>query len=213
MALSHPHNNLGIGFNKYTSLKAVDTTVGRDYYKSYPMVDYGHRQSPPSFQPVSFHPKDKPFLPPPDIHAPLALTLANASQIPKPKITKTNTHPLTSSSAFKDWDPSKSHPGGPSPHLGQIHMGLPAGLMGQQQHHPIHQHQQHHLLSSQLQLQQLQQHQQQQQSRRQLYSNKRQFSIETLPELFSQPLAYGHSPHVHPKHKGLTTNSKTEVTV
>lgn len=23
MALSHPHNNLGIGFNKYTSLKAV----------------------------------------------------------------------------------------------------------------------------------------------------------------------------------------------
>ncbi|KAJ7992580.1 hypothetical protein DPEC_G00280170 [Dallia pectoralis] len=26
MALSHPHNNLGLGFNKYTSLKAVDTT-------------------------------------------------------------------------------------------------------------------------------------------------------------------------------------------
>lgn len=23
MALSHPHNNLGIGFNKYASLKAV----------------------------------------------------------------------------------------------------------------------------------------------------------------------------------------------
>lgn len=28
MALSHPHNNLGIGFNKYTSLKAV----GEWYY-------------------------------------------------------------------------------------------------------------------------------------------------------------------------------------
>ncbi|CAL8265185.1 unnamed protein product, partial [Gadus morhua 'NCC'] len=156
MALSHPHNNLGIGFNKYTSLKAVDSTAGRDYYKSYPMVDYGHRQSPPSFQPVSFHPKDKPFLPPPDIHAPLALTLANASQIPKPKIAKTNTHPLTSSSAFKAWDPSKSHPGSSSPHPGQIHMGLPAGLMAQQQqqqqqqHHQMHQHQQHHLLNSQV---------------------------------------------------------------
>ncbi|GLD45639.1 protein shisa-8-like protein [Lates japonicus] len=61
----------------------------------------------------------------------------------------------------------------------------------QQQHQPLHQ----------------------QSSRRQAYSNKRQFSIETLPELFSQPLGYGHSPHVHPKHKGLPTNSKTEVTV
>ncbi|XP_047428807.1 protein shisa-9-like [Mugil cephalus] len=184
MALSHPHNNLGIGFNKYASLKAVDTT-SRDYYKSYPMVDYTHRQSPPTFQPINFHPKDKPFLPPPDIHAPLAITI-NASQIPKPKISKTNTHPLTSSSAFKAWDPSKSHlqqPGGP-------HIGL-----GGQQHHPI------------------QQQQHQQNSRRQAYSNKRQFSIETLPELFSQPLGYGHSPHMHPKHKGLATNSKTEVTV
>uniref|UniRef100_A0A087XKY2 Protein shisa-9-like n=1 Tax=Poecilia formosa TaxID=48698 RepID=A0A087XKY2_POEFO len=167
MALSHPHNNLGIGFNKYTSLKAVDTGV-RDYYKSYPMVDYTHRQSPPTFQPINFHPKDKPFLPPPDVHAPLAITI-NASQMPKPKISKTNTHPLTSSSAFKAWDPSKSH----IPHPTATHMN----------------------------------------SRRQAYSNKRQFSIETLPELFSQPLGYGHSPHMHPKHKGLATNSKTEVTV
>ncbi|XP_061905888.1 protein shisa-8 [Entelurus aequoreus] len=185
MALSHPHNNLGIGFNKYSSLKGVDTTP-RDYYKSYPMVDYTHRQSPPTFQPINFHPKEKSFLPPPDIHAPLAITI-NASQIPKPKISKTNTHPLTSGSAFKAWDPSKSHAQRPA----ASHMG--------QQHHPI----------------QLQHHQplHQPNSRRHAYSNKRQFSIETLPELFSQPLAYGHSPHVHPKHKGLPTNSKTEVTV
>ncbi|KAM8844154.1 protein shisa-8 isoform 1-T1 [Spinachia spinachia] len=189
MALSHPHNNLGIGFNKYTSLKAVDTTA-RDYYKSYPMVDYTHRQSPPTFQPINFHPKDKPFLPPPDIHAPLAITI-NASQIPKPKISKTNTHPLTSSSAFKAWDPSKSH----IQHPVATHMVL----QGPQQHHPIQQ--QHH------------QPLHQQNSRRLAYSNKRQFSIETLPELFSQPLGYSRSPHVHPKHKGLPTNSKTEVTV
>lgn len=166
----------------------LDTTP-RDYYKSYPMVDYTHRQSPPTFQPINFHPKDKPFLPPPDVHAPLAITI-NASQIPKPKISKTNTHPLTSSSAFKAWDPSKSH----IQHPAASHMGL-----GGQQHHPIQQ-QQHQTLH-------------QQNSRRQAYSNKRQFSIETLPELFSQPLGYGHSPHMHPKHKGLATNSKTEVTV
>ncbi|KAM4635630.1 protein shisa-8 [Polymixia lowei] len=196
MALSHPHNNLGIGFNKYTSLKAVDTAA-RDYYKSYPMVDYTHRQSPPTFQPIAFHPKDKPFLPPPDIHAPLAITI-NASQIPKPKISKTNTHPLTSSSAFKAWDPSKSH---------VQHQGSHMVLQGPQ-HHPSQQQQQ-----QQMQHPPLHPSLHPQNSRRQAYSNKRQFSIETLPELFSQPLGYGHSPHMHPKHKGLPTNSKTEVTV
>lgn len=182
MALSHPHNNLGMGFNKYTPLKALDTTT-RDYYKSYPMLEYSHRQSPPTFQPINFHPKDKPFLPPPDIHAPLAITI-NASQMPRPKISKTNTHPLTSSSAFKAWDPSKSHIQQHS-HVGLLHHPMPP-----QQHQGLHQ-----------------------QNRRQIYSNKRQFSIETLPELFSQPLSYGHSPLMHPKHKGLPTNSKTEVTV
>lgn len=183
MALSHPHNNLGIGFNKYTSLKATDPGP-RDYYKSYPMVDYSHRQSPPTFQPINFHPKDKPFLPPPDVHAPLAITI-NSALIPKPKISKTNTHPLTSSSAFKVWDPSKSH--APPPH--PAHLGLQGAP-----HHP------HAPLPPPG-------------ARRQAYSSKRQFSIETLPELFSQPLGYGHSPRTHPKHKGLPTNSKTEVTV
>ncbi|XP_024920469.1 protein shisa-8 [Cynoglossus semilaevis] len=188
MALSHPHNNLGIGFNKYTSLKPVDTST-RDFCKSYPLMDYTHRQSPPSFHPINFHPKDKPFLPPPDIHAPLAITV-NTPQIPKPKISKTNTHPLTSSSAFKVWDPSKSH----VLHPMASHMTLQA-----HQHHPIQPQHQGTL--------------HQQNTRRPLYSNRRQFSIETLPELFSQPLGYGHSPRTLPKHKGLPTNSKTEVTV
>lgn len=170
------------------------------------MVDYTHRQSPPNFQPINFHPKDKPFLPPPDVHAPLAITI-NASQIPKPKISKTNTHPLTSSSAFKVWDPSKSH----MQHAAVAsHMGL---QVVQQQQQQLLQQQQHHPIIQQQQQQLHQQQQLQQNSRRQAYSNKRQFSIETLPELFSQPLGYGHSPHMHPKHKGLPTNSKTEVTV
>lgn len=163
------------------------------------MVDYTHRQSPPNFQPINFHPKDKSFLPPPDVHAPLAITI-NASQVPKPKISKTNTHPLTSSSAFKVWDPSKSHA---MQHAAiASHMGLQVAQ--QQQLLQQQQQQQHHPIIQQQQLQN---------SRRQAYSSKRQFSIETLPELFSQPLGYGHSPHVHPKHKGLPTNSKTEVTV
>ncbi|XP_056609829.1 protein shisa-9 isoform X1 [Triplophysa dalaica] len=180
MALSQPHNNLG--FNKYSSIKGMETTV-RDYYpKGYPMMDYTYRQSsPPTFQPISFHPKDKPFLPPPDIHTPLAITITSA-QVPKPKISKTNTHPLTSSSAFKVWDPNKSY----------VQHQVP--LMVQQQP-PLSQ----------------------PNCRRQVFSTKRQFSIETLPELFTQPLGYGHttgvSPHLHLKHKGLPTNSKTEVTV
>ncbi|KAJ0000787.1 hypothetical protein NQD34_005807 [Periophthalmus magnuspinnatus] len=113
------------------------------------MLEYAHRQSPPTFQPINFHPKDKPFLPPPDIHAPLAITI-NASQIPKPKISKTNTHPLTTSSAFKAWDPSKSHI--QHSHVGALHHPMP------QQHQALHPH-----------------------NRRQIYSNKRQFSIETPP--------------------------------
>uniref|UniRef100_A0A8C7TJ35 Shisa N-terminal domain-containing protein n=1 Tax=Oncorhynchus mykiss TaxID=8022 RepID=A0A8C7TJ35_ONCMY len=197
MALSHPHNNLGLGFNKCASLKAVDTAA-RDYYKGYPMVDYSrHHSSPPTFQPIAFH-KDKPFLPPPDIHAPLAITIT-AAQLPKPKISKTNTHPLTSSSAFKVWDPSKGHVQHPTAsHIGQALQQHPQHPQHQQhQQHPQHQQQLH----------------QQPTSRRQAYSNKRKFSIETLPELFSQPLGYGQSPHMHPKNKGLPTNSKTEVTV
>lgn len=168
-------------------------TVPREYYKSYPMMDYNPRQtsSPPTFQPIAFHPKDKPFLPPPDIHAPLAIT-ATIAPLSKPKISKTNTHPLTSTSAFKVWDPSKSH----VQHPQVAHVG-PVSLQPTLQT---------------LQSLQSQAHGQPN-SRRQAFTNKQQFSIETLPELFSQPLGYGQSPHLHPKHKGLPTNSKTEVTV
>uniref|UniRef100_A0A8C9RQT5 Shisa N-terminal domain-containing protein n=1 Tax=Scleropages formosus TaxID=113540 RepID=A0A8C9RQT5_SCLFO len=153
MTLTHPNNNLNmasLGFNKYTSLKGTGESCV-DYYKSYPLMDYSHHQAtPPTFQPIALHPKEKSFLPRPDIHAPLAITIT-ASQLPKPKISKTNTHPLTSSSAFKAWDPSKSY-----------------------------------------------------------------IQHQTLPELFSQPLGYGHNSHQTqhpPKLKGLPTNSKTEVTV
>ncbi|XP_019906783.2 protein shisa-8 isoform X4 [Esox lucius] len=211
MALSHPHNNLGLGFNKYTSLKAVDSEP-RDYYKGYPMVDYTrHQSSPPTFQPIAFH-KDKPFLPPPDIHAPLAITIT-AGQLPKPKISKTNTHQLTSSSAFKAWDPSKGHIQHPTAsHVGQAQQHQQQLHQQQLHQQQLHQQQLHQQQLHQQQLHQQQLHQQPN-SRRQAYSNKRQFSIETLPELFSHPLGYGQSPHVHPKNKGLPTNSKTEVTV
>ncbi|XP_026063647.1 protein shisa-9-like isoform X2 [Carassius auratus] len=172
----HPIGSNGISGR---SMRTNNDITARDYYpKSYPMMDYVHRQSSPAtFQPIAFHPKDKHFLPPPDIHTPLAITITSA-QVPKPKISKTNTHPLTSSSAFKVWDPNKSH----------VQHQVP--LMMQPQP-PLSQ----------------------PNSRRQAFSNKRQFSIETLPELFTQPLGYGQSPHLHPKHKGLPTNSKTEVTV
>ncbi|XP_062859195.1 protein shisa-9 [Trichomycterus rosablanca] len=52
-------------------------------------------------------------------------------------------------------------------------------------------------------------------SRRQSYSTRRQYSIEMLPELFSQPMTTERrSPYQHPpKYKSYHTNSKTEVTV
>ncbi|XP_016401641.1 protein shisa-9-like [Sinocyclocheilus rhinocerous] len=52
-------------------------------------------------------------------------------------------------------------------------------------------------------------------ARRQTYSSRRQYSIETLPEFLSQPTAYAGQPlyQPHPKHKAYQTNSKTEVTV
>lgn len=50
-------------------------------------------------------------------------------------------------------------------------------------------------------------------SRRQTYASRRQYSIEMLPELFSQPMSY-ERPSAYPhKHKSFQTNSKTEVTV
>ncbi|KAJ8406678.1 hypothetical protein AAFF_G00295940 [Aldrovandia affinis] len=112
MALSHTHGNLnmpGLGFNKYTSLKAVADSASRGYYKSYPLMDFSHYQAPPpTFQPIALHPKDTPFLPLPDVRAPLTIAIP-ATQLVRPKLAKTPTQPTLSSSAFKVWDPSRGH--------------------------------------------------------------------------------------------------------
>lgn len=140
-------------------------------------MDHTYRQSSAmTFQPIAFDSKEKTFLLP-EIHASVTNTII-PSQISKSKISITNNHPLTSSSAFQSWEPNKS----PAKH--------PASLTGQQQQ----------LLS-------------QPNSQGHTYLNKLQFRTETMPELFYEPLGYGRSPQVLPKHKGLYTNSKTEVTV
>ncbi|XP_064179867.1 protein shisa-8 isoform X1 [Anguilla rostrata] len=111
-APSHTHGNLnvaGLDFNKYTSLKAVADSASRGHYKSYPLMDFAHYQAaPPTFQPIALHPKDKPFLPPPDANAPLSIAIPG-SHLVRPRIAKTITHPLPSGSAFKAWDPSRAH--------------------------------------------------------------------------------------------------------
>lgn len=43
MALSHPHNNLGIGFNKYTSLKPVGESL-LAYTHTNTHTDKGHNK-------------------------------------------------------------------------------------------------------------------------------------------------------------------------
>ncbi|XP_060721201.1 protein shisa-8-like [Tachysurus vachellii] len=152
--------------------------TARDHYRSFNLMDNTYRQSSPTtFQPIAFHSKEKPFLLPPEIHAPVSNTIT-PSQIPKSKISITNDHPLTSNSAFQTWESSKSP--------AKFHFSL----TGQQQ-----------LSVSQPN------------SRGHDYINKLQFRTETLPELVYQPLGYGRSPQALPKHKGLHTNSKTEVTV
>ncbi|XP_023672285.1 protein shisa-9 [Paramormyrops kingsleyae] len=115
LSLTHPNshfNSSNLGFSKHTSLKLTDSA--RDYYKGYPMVDYVHHQPKPS----TFHPKEKSYLPSPDIHSPLPITFA-ASEMPMSKISKTNQQPLTSSSAFKAWDPSRSYEQQPVSHQEQ----------------------------------------------------------------------------------------------
>lgn len=152
--------------------------MARDYYKSFPVMDHTYRQSSSmTFQPIAFHSKEKPFLLPPEMHIPVA-NIITPSQIPKSKISNTNTHSLTTVSAFQAWQLSK----GPSQHQVSL-AGQPQPLISQPS------------------------------SRGHAYLNKLQFRTETFPELFHQPAGYGNSPHVLPKHKGLHTNSKTEVTV
>ncbi|KAJ8263925.1 hypothetical protein GJAV_G00143140 [Gymnothorax javanicus] len=173
---THTHGNLNVttaDFSKYTPLKTINSTP-RGHYKSYPMMDFTNYQAPPlTFQPIAVHPKEKPFLPPQtDITAPLNITIP-ATQLPRPRVTKTITHPLPSSSAFKAWDSSRAHVQRQS-----THPGYASG-------------------------------------RRQAYGGRRRSSIEMLPEIVTQPLGYrGHGdPHLQPKYRIYSTNSKTEVTV
>ncbi|XP_058872363.1 protein shisa-8-like isoform X1 [Acipenser ruthenus] len=109
LGLMRAHNNLttsisipGSPFNRYTSLKAVET-AGSQYYKHYPMAARA-----PQPKPLGLHPKDKPLLQAQDLHAPLAAALSPSPQ-PKSKVSKV-THPLTSNSAFKAWDTTHNHP-------------------------------------------------------------------------------------------------------
>lgn len=156
----------------------TEDTTARDYYRSFPLMDQTYCQSSPTtFQPIAFHSKEKPFLLPPEIHFPVTNTIT-PSQIPKSKISRTNTQPLISISAFQAWESSKS----PAQHHVSL-TGQPQPSMSQPN------------------------------NRGHIYLNKFQFRTETLPELMYQPLGYKHSPQALPKHKGLHTNSKTEVTV
>ncbi|KAF4080906.1 hypothetical protein AMELA_G00176980 [Ameiurus melas] len=102
----HPARSNGIS-GRLIRTHNEDTTA-RDYYRSFPLMDQTYSQSSPmTFQPIAFHSKEKPFLLPPEIHIPVTNTIT-PSQIPKSKISRTNTQPLTSISAFHAWESSKS---------------------------------------------------------------------------------------------------------
>lgn len=70
-----------------------------------------HHSSSTTFQPIAFHAKEKPFLLPAELHIPVA-NIVTPSQIPRSKISRTNTHSVTSISAFQAWELSK----GPAQH-------------------------------------------------------------------------------------------------
>ncbi|XP_029102768.1 protein shisa-9B-like [Scleropages formosus] len=110
-ALSQPHSHLnvpGVGYSKYPSLNTMGDTATRGYYKSYPLMDFAQYQAPPpTFHPIPLHHKEKSFLHQPDIASPLSISIPAAPT--RPKLTKTTTHPLLSSSAFTAWDPSRAH--------------------------------------------------------------------------------------------------------
>ncbi|KAI5087547.1 protein shisa-9-like isoform X2 [Silurus meridionalis] len=158
-----------------------DSTTARDYYRSFPLMDRTNRQSSPTtFYPIAFQSNEKPFLLPPEIHIPVTNNMT-----PSQKSKISNTHPLTSISAFPAWEPSKSTASTTTQSTAQ-YVSLtvqPQRSMSQPNSHGH------------------------------TYLNKLQFRTETLPEAFYPPLGYGRSPQVLPKHKGLYTNSKTEVTV
>ncbi|XP_063077527.1 protein shisa-8 [Engraulis encrasicolus] len=230
MGLPHHHSNLSMqGLNKYTSLKAVADTATRSYYKSFPLMDFSHYQTPQqqppqqttqpqptTHQPTSIHHD----LHHHNVHAPLSIAIPPPPlHLERARLPKTTTHPALSSSAFRAWDTSgitSSAALGGANHSSSSSRGhnvyRQTSHPGQQTSHPG------------------------QHSRRQTYSSRRQYSIEALHDLFPHSLSYGshlssaassshhnHHPHLssyHPQHhhqshsstKGYT-NSKTEVTV
>ncbi|TSK14690.1 Protein shisa-9B [Bagarius yarrelli] len=171
--------------HKLSSLKAVADTASRDYYKSYPLMDFSLYQTVPAPLPhiplqqkdkSCFHP-DKPYMhqapPSHDVLSDLSISIP-ARQIERSCFRKTIAHPLHLSSSFTVGDFAPRHV-----HRQISHPGHPG--------HPGHL------------------------GRRQTYTSKRQYSTEMLPELFTQPYK-GASPYPH-KHESFQTNSKTEVTV
>ncbi|XP_046700450.1 uncharacterized protein LOC124382280 isoform X3 [Silurus meridionalis] len=174
----HPVRTNGMPGHQRTN---NDSTTARDYYRSFPLMDRTNRQSSPTtFYPIAFQSNEKPFLLPPEIHIPVTNNMT-----PSQKSKISNTHPLTSISAFPAWEPSKSTASTTTQSTAQ-YVSLtvqPQRSMSQPNSHGH------------------------------TYLNKLQFRTETLPEAFYPPLGYGRSPQVLPKHKGLYTNSKTEVTV
>ncbi|KAI7797328.1 putative protein shisa-9-like, partial [Triplophysa rosa] len=164
VGLPHPESNLsipGLALNKYTSLKAVANTATRDYYKSYPLMDFSQHHSPPArFQPMHTHLKDKSYLhqvlPSHDIHSPLSISIPT-NQLERSSIPKTITHPHLSSSAFKAWESGQrqvyrqtSHPGHSNRRQTSVHrrqyseevlpefFSRPSGYGGHPLYHPYH---------------------------------------------------------------------------
>ncbi|XP_054619248.1 protein shisa-9 isoform X2 [Dunckerocampus dactyliophorus] len=112
--LPHSHSNHStVGLNKYTSLKAVADSASHPYYKSFPLMDFAHYQTPPAFHPVPVQPKEKSYIhqhlpSQPNLHAPLSISIP-PNHLEHSHLPKTTTHPLLSSSAFKAWEPTGRH--------------------------------------------------------------------------------------------------------
>lgn len=90
-------------------------SASQSYYKSFPLMDFSQYQpvAPPAFQPVPGQHKEKSYIHQPaaaqhDLHAPLSISIPSG-HLEHPRIPKTTTHPMLSSSAFKAWEPTSRH--------------------------------------------------------------------------------------------------------
>ncbi|XP_067101310.1 protein shisa-9B [Osmerus mordax] len=199
--LPHPHSNLsGLALNKYTSLKAVADTASRGYYKSYPLMDFSQYQpaAAPAFHHASLHQKDKSYLHQVDqghqghqrhaslgshdFHAPLSISIP-PNHLERSRLTKTTTHPLLASSAFKPLDTSGRY-------------------VRRQSSHPVHSStgRRHPTYSVR--------RQQSIEALQELYNQPQAYRGHPEPLPPDQHSSYYH----HTRHKSYT-NSKTEVTV